>query len=72
MAMDWQLIETAPKDGTRFLTWTPRYGVRIGTAVHRSDHDDWLSNVDQYGGSSKGGERPTHWAPLPAPPTQQS
>lgn len=65
---EWRDIESAPRDGTNFLTWTPRYGVRVGRAVHRRDHDDWLSHVDQYGGSSKGGERATHWQPLPSPP----
>lgn len=67
--MEWQPIETAPKDGTRFLTYEPsHYGIRIGRAFIRADHDDWLSHVDQHGGSSKGGARPTHWMPLPEPP----
>lgn len=69
-AQTWRPIETAPRDGQRFLTWCKFYGVRIGRAYVRADHDDWLSNVDAYGGSSKGGMRATHWMPLPTPPSE--
>lgn len=62
----WQPIETAPKDGTRFLTWDSYYGVRMGRAFMRADHDDWLSYVDSNGSSHKGGIRASHWMPLPA------
>ena len=65
---DWQPIETAPKDGTHFLVWDSFYGIRIGRAHIRHDHDDWLSYMDGHKGSSKGGIRATHWMPLPAPP----
>lgn len=65
----WMPIETAPRDGQHFLTWDAHYGVRIGRCFNRADHDDWLSYVDNFGGSSKGGMRATHWMPLPAPPT---
>lgn len=64
----WREIESAPKDGTRFLTFDDHYGVRMGRAFIRADHDDWLSYVDCNGNSSKGGIRATHWQPLPTPP----
>lgn len=64
----WQSIETAPRDGTRFLTWDSYYGVRMGRAFMRADHDDWLSYVDSNGSSHKGGIRASHWMPLPAAP----
>lgn len=64
----WREIATAPKDGTRFLTFDDYYGVRMGRAFIRADHDDWLSYVDCNGNSSKGGIRATHWQPLPTPP----
>lgn len=64
----WRDIATAPKDGTRFLTFDDYYGVRMGRAFIRADHDDWLSYVDCNGNSSKGGIRATHWQPLPEPP----
>lgn len=66
--MTWQDIETAPKDGRKFLTWDKYYGVRIGRFFDRHGHDDWLSYMDGFNGSSKGGPRATHWMELPAPP----
>ncbi|HLO79197.1 MAG TPA: hypothetical protein VK196_22290 [Magnetospirillum sp.] len=67
----WRPIETAPKDGTQFLTWDGHYGIRIGRCVVRPDHDDWLSYMDAHKGSSKGGIRATFWMPLPSPPQQK-
>ncbi len=64
----WYPIESAPKDGRQFLVWDIHYGVRIGRAHIRADHDDWLSYMDAHKGSSKGGIRATHWLPLPPPP----
>lgn len=64
----WQPIETAPRDGSRFLVWEKHYGIRIGRCKERADHDDWLSYMDAFGGSSRGGPRATHWMPLPTPP----
>jgi hypothetical protein len=64
----WQPIETAPRDGSRFLVWEKHYGIRIGRCKERADHDDWLSYMDAFDGSSKGGPRATHWMPLPTPP----
>lgn len=64
----WRPIETAPKDGSRFLVWEKHYGIRIGRCKERADHDDWLSYMDAFNGSSKGGPRATHWMPLPTPP----
>jgi len=69
----WRPIETARNAGhRRFLCWNSRYGIRIGTVVDRADHDDWLSYMDAWGGSSKGGVRATHWLPLPAPPAEET
>lgn len=67
----WRPIETAPRNGTQFLTWDSHYGIRVGRCVVRPDHDDWLSYMDAYKGSSKGGIRATHWMPLPPAPGKE-
>lgn len=68
---NWQPIETAPKDGTRFLAYQAPFGISI---VHRHDaggearnprhHYECWALDDRYGHPCK----PTHWQPLPEPP----
>lgn len=71
-AMNWQPIETAPKDGTEVLLGGCKYGppVRMGSwgggrynRTTRSYEGDWRGGGDY-------GFAPTHWMPLPAPPTE--
>lgn len=70
--MDWQPIETAPKDGSRFLAFLPTFG--IVTVIHRHDpggaarspkhhYECWVtdSNSPAYDKAF------THWMPLPEP-----
>lgn len=52
----WMPIESAPRDGTRVLTFDPGF---IGI------HLDWFDRQDAVSGWL--GE-PTHWRPLPPPP----
>lgn len=66
--MEWMPIETAPRDGRKFLMWDSHHGIRIGRAKERHDHDDWLSVVDGNGNSWKGGVRATKWMPMPQAP----
>jgi len=72
----WQPIETAPKDGTKFLAGRfvdqCREGRNGFIAVDR-----WRARErgDEYTGLGKFNERfwpATHWRPLPAPPTALS
>lgn len=73
--MDWQPIETAPKDETVFLAWfldgpviarwSTHYGRFVGLNVKGYDGGQtvqWLAD-----GLNRGG--PTHWAPI-SPPDQ--
>jgi hypothetical protein len=62
--MDWQPIETAPKDGTRILLWVlSQYDPR--EAVGRWDsHGYWAIDYNDVPCD------PTHWMPLPAPPKE--
>ena len=70
---DWQPIETAPKDGTRFLAYQHPFGVEI---VYRHDpggenknpkhhYECWVF-AHQLAGDYPC--KPTHWQPLPDPP----
>ena len=65
--MEWQPIETAPKDGTPVLLWAlldwkddlvPVCGWYAQSSRKWLCHAAWLN--------------PTHWMPLPAPPAAPS
>ena len=73
--MEWQPIETAPKDGTPVLVYAEREGwrgtPRIVCAARLEHHKDWCV----YGcAPTILSEQvldsciPTHWMPLPEPP----
>ncbi len=60
---DWQPINTAPKDGTYVLVYGRHEGVRIGK---------WETLFDDWEAPYEGGLlEPTHWMPLPDPPTAE-
>lgn len=58
----WQPIESAPRDGTRFLAWCPYVGRAI-MRIHGLHRETWA--IDPSG---KLGCQPTHWMKLPEPP----
>lgn len=69
-ANDWRPIETAPKDWTDILTYTPPENHRLGVicGIHvgcfRTDLMVWHLSDDEWELS------PTHWRPLPSPPKE--
>lgn len=69
--MEWQLIETAPKDGRNILggepLFTSKAGYKLGGRIYicRGCENDW--NGEQWIRES-GFCQPTHWMPLPKPP----
>ena len=72
---EWQVIETAPKDGTTVFVYPPTWGDRSGSTAHY-DSDKYATKPRPYWsrddalgkvGYSRG-TPPTHWQPLPAPP----
>jgi hypothetical protein len=69
-ANDWRPIETAPKDWTDVLTYTPPENHRLGVicGVHvgcfRTDLMVWHLSDDEWELA------PTHWRPLPSPPKE--
>jgi hypothetical protein len=78
LTMEWQPIETAPKDGT----WVLCYGLahdedasepRIFTAVWTNWRNgkklkNWWWQFAWFDGGYYGECEPTHWMPIPAPP----
>ncbi|WP_176928754.1 DUF551 domain-containing protein [Variovorax sp. YR634] len=68
IAGQWQPIETAPKDGTSILLYTSE-----GIIEGYWSHNDWEQSPCHATYDGCGGVaincRPTHWMPLPAPPT---
>ena len=55
---EWQLIETAPKDGTIVLVWAKHSGRIID--FYNIDHQGWHSFLPRL--------QPTHWVSLPESP----
>ena len=72
---EWQDIETAPKDGTRFRGRQRRVN-RLTGKMYYWRRITWYgktSHVPLYGWCCGQGEnvdlwQPTHWMPLPEPP----
>lgn len=63
----WQPIETAPKDGTRFLAWAPLW--RCPFPAQSPDPVTSLVWIDTCEAEAKGRrEFATHWMPMPALP----
>lgn len=87
--MNWQPIETAPKDGNSILlAWVEAgiwrfavgcwdntfehlgYSSRTGSANYRGGWTDY--GVGSFSYEEYRELKPTHWMPLPTPPTPQS
>lgn len=74
--MEWRPIETAPKDGTVILvcndhgTWAARYVdvYQSGYVPEHKWHSLMLNHKHMIGPYPS--LIPTHWQPLPTPPTE--
>ncbi len=73
--MEWQPIETAPRDGTRLLLWAAWNDepVIASWCVSRAPYsfEGWSTGWQTAGNYDVGYEAlmgVTHWMPLPAPP----
>lgn len=84
--MDWQPIETAPKDGTEILGWREDAGIMLirwtscdafctERELDRMD-EDTAAKQDWFYADFVSGDRleddcvPSHWTHLPTPPTK--
>lgn len=81
LAVEWQPIETAPRDGTFFLGFDPRglqgHGIGAIRWYARDYHTYELIEGDTYKQITKSSgwwdgddecQHPTHWTPLPPRP----
>lgn len=69
--MNWQPIETVPKDYTLFLSFIPSFPssfYRAGNAVCLCKWTKFGFESHTPGGTTL--EEPTHWMPLPEPPSK--
>lgn len=68
--MNWQPIETAPRDGSRILLYVPCYGAMSGnwseTLSPMTDDSRWHCHA-----TINREAQPTKWMPLPAPPNDR-
>lgn len=73
---EWKPIETAPKDGTKVLVYDESYGLPqkawFGKDHFKEEYEGWLfGDGDDYScGLYFTPIEPTHWMPLPKPPTK--
>lgn len=66
--MEWQPIETAPKDGTWVLGFKERKYVQDQIETwHWVEAEDFVG-WEHAAEANDFYEQPTHWMPLPAPP----
>lgn len=61
--MEWQPIETAPRDGSGFLAYVKETWVE--GMFWNGEEWSYLSDGDT---TPHGRHQPTHWMPLPTPP----
>jgi hypothetical protein len=74
MTQTWQPIEIAPKDGTQILAYwpAPNYAPDAPCIVNtwwvHCMHSKWITPYEEQGVNVC----PTHWMPLPLPPTEET
>jgi len=71
----WLPIETAPKDGTKILVFTVHGDIELSSWFQTRNDDyelvegDLYRKVDKLFYAGWNSNMPTHWMPLPDPPT---
>ena len=66
--MEWQPIETAPRDGRHVLTFQEMQEPSEVVMKYDSWCDLWVYADELLSDVDPAPEQPTHWMPLPAPP----
>lgn len=79
--IEWQPIETAPKDGTEIIVYHPTAGVCAAFCPDEGFAWHCMDGNNRVIGSKSGKSipsmtsfmtAPTHWMPLPLPPRENS
>ena len=65
--IEWQPIETAPKDGTDILVMTGETMHVVRWINIHGDFDYWTVDDNKHGPFTLRGKAPTHWIQLPEP-----
>ena len=65
--MNWQPIETAPKDGTLILTYKKDYRAEYSVSYWCQFEEVWETDFKQKGYYQQVAAK--YWMPLPEPPT---
>ncbi len=70
MTQEWQPIETAPRDGTRILGYSPSKDATVCETWWVEDYlqDEWGVYIGGWDDDWDLNRKPTHWMPLPEPP----
>ena len=80
MSNDWQPIKTAPKDGKPVLIYQPEeairnyntgFSVNLPPVVYVCMWESGISSWVEAEGEQYSSFDPTHWMPLPKPPTNE-
>lgn len=70
--MNWQEIETAPRDGTWVLYWSQRLGYCAGNHPPHCDRGAWTRRAGKWtGGSLVAAVEASHWASISNPLEQR-
>lgn len=78
--MEWQPIETAPKDGTYVLLYFPHRNLVIGGLWEYQGEGDWEMGIEDWQDWCTDDDvviqedpsyAPTHWMSIPNPPVQE-
>lgn len=69
--MEWQPIETAPNDGTRFLVYRPNRVIIEACVPDGYGCGDWYFEGVMWSGVANAMDA-THWMPLPEPPNSET
>jgi hypothetical protein len=66
---EWKPIETAPRDGSTFVTYLAPCRANDGSTLgHRYDFAQWDTETEDFIQHGCGFCMTTHWMPLPNPP----